>query len=172
MHCERARAWMERYLVEGLAADERELFEFHVRDCRGCHQRLHDLQRLLATLGSAASPPVPEGFVGRVMARARQEVQPSLGGRHAFRGDWKQPWATRFAHTAAAMATGLLLGLVLGWESWQLTASGQGADQSPASVNTETIYSLDYLSGTPRGSFTESYLNLTRVTSEQEFHGP
>lgn len=68
MHCDRARAWMDRSVVEGLAAAERELSEVHLRDCPDCQQRLHGLQRLLATLGSTASPPVPEGVVGRVMA--------------------------------------------------------------------------------------------------------
>lgn len=169
MRCNRARAWMERYVVEGLPARERAVFEVHLRECRDCQQRLDRLQRLLATLRSAASPPVPDEFVGRVMARARREVQPSLHARPAFRGGWKPAWAVRIAHTAAAVAAGLLLGLVLGWQSWQFTASGQGVDRSAAGVDTEAIYSLDYLSGTPRDSFADTYLNLTRVTSDQEF---
>ena len=72
MRCDRAQALMDRYVKEGLPLHERESFEIHLRDCRVCHQQLEDLQRLLVVLRSDPSPPVPEGFVGRVMARAEE----------------------------------------------------------------------------------------------------
>jgi hypothetical protein len=35
-------------------------------------------------------------------------------------------------------------------------------------ADAEAVYSLDFLSGSPRGSFTETYLNLTSVANDQE----
>jgi anti-sigma factor RsiW len=160
---------MDRYVNEGLPPDEREHFEIHLRDCRDCQQQLASLQRLLAALRSAPSPPVPQGFVDRVMARARQEVQPSLRARPAFRSWWEHVGTARLANAVGAVAAGLLLGLVLGQQTWRYAASTSGPNRLTAGVDAETVYSLDYLSGSSRGSFTETYLNLTSVASDQEF---
>ena len=172
MRCDRTQRLMDRYLGEDLSPHERESFEVHLRDCGNCQQQLADLRRLAETLQSVPAPPVPRDLVGRVMARARQEIQ---GPRHSVAaGSDFSRWRERvgvsgLANAVAAVAAGLLLGLVLGQQTWRHAASSSGGKQPPAGVDAEIVYSLDYLSGTPRGSFMETYLTLTSVASDQEF---
>jgi hypothetical protein len=73
------------------------------------------------------------------------------------------------ANAAAAIAAGLVLGVVLGQQTWRFSASTTGHDRLTTSADAEMVYSLDYLSGAPRGSFTDAYLSLTRVATDQEF---
>ncbi len=172
MRCKRARELMDRYVSEGLPPDEREPFETHLRDCRDCQEHLAKFQDLVATLRSVPVPPIPHGFAERVMAKARQEFQrpqPSVVGRSTFSRWPEHVGAARAVNALGAVAAGLLLGLVLGQQTWQHTASANGAEQSIARVDADSVYALDYLSGTPRGSFTETYLSLTSVSNEQEF---
>ena len=97
MHCDRAQALMDRYVNEGFPPDERESFKIHLRGCPDCQQQLANLQKLLAVLQSVPSPPVPQGFVDRVMARAQCEVQacnPPPGPNLPFEdggGIWERP---------------------------------------------------------------------------------
>ena len=175
MRCDRAQALMDRYLGEDLSAHERESFEIHLRDCRDCQQQLAGLRRLVAALQSVPAPPVPRDFVGRVMARTRQEIQGTqyaIVARSALSRWWERMGVTGLANatnTITAVAAGLLLGLLLGQQTWRHAASTHGVEQPTAGMDTDAVYSLDYLSGTPRGSFTETYLSLTNITSDQEF---
>ncbi|MEA1950071.1 MAG: zf-HC2 domain-containing protein [Planctomycetota bacterium] len=177
MHCDRAQALMDRYVNEGFPPDERESFEIHLRGCPDCQQQLAKLQRLLAVLRSVPSPPVPQGFVDRVMVRARHEIQASQsspgfqsapGFQPALRRWWEQLGSARLANAVGAVAAGLLIGLVLGQQTWRYAASTGRPDRTMAGIDAETAYSLDYLSGSPHGSFTETYLSLTSVASDKE----
>lgn len=78
----------------------------------------------------------------------------------------------RWVNAVAAVAAGVVLGLLLGQQTWRQAVSEGRSRQPNARVAAETIYSLDYLSGTPSGSFTESYLSLTGMANAQEFHSP
>ena len=171
MHCDRAQALMDRYVNEGFPPDERESFEIHLRGCPDCQQQLAKLQRLLAVLQSVPSPPVPQGFVDRVMARAQCEVrapQPSSRAQPALRRWWEHLGTARLANAIGAVAAGLLLGLVLGQQTWQYAASTSQPARPMSGIDAETVYSLDYLSGSAGGSFTETYLALTSVANDQE----
>jgi anti-sigma factor RsiW len=168
MRCDRAQALMDRYLGEDLSPYERECFEVHLRDCRNCQQQLAGLRRLVEVLQSVPAPPVPRDLVGSVMARARQETQerqPPVPARHALSTWWARVRVTGLAN---AVAAGLLLGLVLGQQTWRHAANSNGGKQPAAGVDAEVVYSLDYLSGTPRGSFAETYLSLTSAGTDQE----
>lgn len=172
MRCDRAQALMDRYLGEDLSPHERESFEVHLRDCRNCQQQLAGLRRLVEALQSVPAPPVPRDLVGRVMARARQEIRGprhSVAARSILSRWWERVGGTGLANAVAAVAAGLLLGLALGQQTWRFATNTRGSDQSTTNVDAEAVYSLDYLSGTPRGSFTETYLSLTSVDSDQEF---
>jgi len=181
MRCDRTQALMDRYVNEGLPPDEREPFESHLRDCRECQQQLAKLRGLLTVLRSVSAPPVPEGFVGRVMARAQEVPRPRpLGKSPPGRTDWQSVargigswWGqvdlSRLANAVAAVAAGLLLGLVLGQQTWRFAASRGGADRPATRADAEMVYALDYLSVSPRGSFTDSYLSLTSVAGDTEF---
>ena len=172
MRCDRAQALMDRYLGEDLSPHERESFEVHLRDCRNCQQQLAGLRRLVEALQSVPAPPVPRDLVGSVMARARQESQGpqhSVAARSILSRWWERVGVTGLANAIGAVAAGLLLGLVLGQQTWRHAASSDGVRQPATGVDAEVVYSLDYLSGIPHGSFTETYLSLTSAQTDQEF---
>ena len=171
MRCDRAQALMDRYVHEELPPDEREAFESHVRDCSACQQEWARFQRLLAALQSVPAPPVPEKFVDRVIARAQEtrERRSCVETRPVVPRWWGQAGIARLANAVAAVAAGLVLGLGLGQQTWRFATSLQEPERRAAGVDAEAIYSLDYLSGYPRGSFTETYLSLTHVANDQEF---
>jgi anti-sigma factor RsiW len=171
MRCDRAQALMDRYVHEELPPDEREPFESHVRDCSACQQQWAKFQGLLAALQSVPAPPVPERFVDRVIARAQEirERQSSVETQPVLPRWWRRLSIARLANAVAAVAAGLVLGLGLGQQTWRFATSFQEAERLAPSVDAEAVYSLDYLSGYPRGSFTETYLSLTRVANDQEF---
>jgi len=75
----------------------------------------------------------------------------------------------RLANAVAAVAAGFVLGLGLGQQTWRFAVSSQEAERLAARVDAEAVYSLDYLSESPRGSFTETYLSLTSVANDREF---
>jgi anti-sigma factor RsiW len=163
---------MDRYVNEGFPPDERESFDIHLRGCPDCQQQLAELQKLLAVLRSVPSPPAPQGFVDRVMAEAWHEVQapqPSPRAQPALRKWWKYLGTARLANAIVAVAAGLLIGLVLGQQTWRYAAPDRTmAGHTMAVSDAETAYSLDYLSGSLRGSFTETYLSLTSVANDKE----
>jgi anti-sigma factor RsiW len=171
MRCERAQALMDRYHGEDLSPHERESFEIHLRDCRACQKQLASLQRLVSTLQGVPAPPVPRDLLGRVMASARQEIQAAQGApapRWAISRWWEDLGVTGLANALTAVSAGLLLGLALGQQTWRHAASSKAPSPQTAAVDTEAVYALDYLSGTPRGSFTETYLSLTSAATDQE----
>ncbi|MBN1855245.1 MAG: zf-HC2 domain-containing protein [Pirellulales bacterium] len=172
MRCDQAQVFMDRYLSENLSAHERESFEVHLRHCRDCQQQLASLRRLVGALENVPAPPVPRDFADRVLARARQEIQGPphfVAARSALSRWWERRSVSGLTNTIGAIAAGLLLGLALGQQTWRQVDSSNGPKQPTAGVDTEIVYSLDYLSGTPRGSYMQSYLSLTNVASDQEF---
>ncbi len=174
MRCDRAQILMDRYVAEELPAVEREDLEFHLRKCPGCQQQLAQLQKLLGTLRSVPAPPVPQGFVGRVMVIAGQEVDhqgPLVQARPRPASWWRHGVTPQQIGFAAALAAGLLVGVMLGHQTWQHSARTSTIDRPTANVqvtDAENVYLIDYLTGTPRGSFPEIYLSLTSVDSDQE----
>lgn len=171
--CNRARTLMDRYVTEGLPAEQRERFEAHLRECPECRRQLKDLQRLVASLRRVPAPPVPKGFVERVMARARLEKdEHGVETPASIPSREEQGRMPRWINAVAAVAAGVVLGLLLGQQTWRQGVSEGRSRQPNARVDTKTIYSLDYLSGTPSGSFTERYLSLTGMSNDQEFYSP
>jgi anti-sigma factor RsiW len=163
---------MDRYVIEGLPPEERCSFEIHVKDCQDCRQQLASLRQLLAVLQSDALPPVPAALTDRVMTRAHREVQapaPSFrGARLSLRSWWGDLGAARVASGIAAVAAGLLIGLVLGEQSWQQVRGSRVVGRPAAQMESVTAESLDYLTGFPGNSFSESYLSLIDVANARE----
>ena len=111
------------------------------------------------------------------MAGARREIgarresecrQLAKVARSALASWWERLALTGLIHAVPAVSAGLLLGLVLGQQTWRHVTSSKVSEPGTAAVDTEAAYSLDYLSGTPRGSFTETYLSLTSAVTDQE----
>jgi len=161
MHCDRAKTLMDRYVNEGLLLHERESFEGHLRVCRNCQQQLASLQGLLTVLRSDPSPPVPQGFVGRVMARAERETIVALSkpeSSMASRSVWKRLEFS--AGTVVALAVGLIVGMFMGYETWR-TVPEQGlvAETSPADPLAASGF--EHLVEPGGVSLAQGYLGLT-----------
>jgi anti-sigma factor RsiW len=165
MYCHRAQALLDRYVNEGLTADEREPFENHLRDCRACQQQLEGLQRLLAALHSDPAPPVPEGFVGRVMASAKE--QEAIVGRtrrastDSSRSMWK--WVESFGGIAAALAAGLTVGVFMG-EQTQRAGPQQGIATTTAEAAPLVESGFEYFVDPGGESLAQAYLGLTTTS--------
>jgi len=176
MRCEQAQALLDRYVNRELPPVERERLESHLLECPDCRQQLVGLRGLVAVLHSVPAPPVPDGLAARVMARAHEVAGRRAPGRTAWDSVtqtvghwWLQVDSSHIANAVAAVAAGLVLGLGLGQQSWRLAVGTREAERPVADVDAEAVYSLDYLSGVPRGSFTETYLSLTSVANDREF---
>jgi len=77
----------------------------------------------------------------------------------------------RSSHAAgagAAVAAGLLLGVFMGQQAWHSSANAAASRSEEASANLLGAYEFDWLSGSPRGSFTDAYLSLTSQGEDQE----
>lgn len=169
MHCNRAQAWMDRYLGGDLASHEQEAFEAHLRDCRDCQEQLFDLRRLVIALQDVPAPPVPRELVGCVMARARKEIQETqhVAGPHSDLSMWwYRTGISGLGNTIAAIAAGLAIGLTLGQQTWRHTTNANELRRPTAAIDATFAYSLDYLSAPPRGSFMETYLSLTKSEND------
>jgi anti-sigma factor RsiW len=165
---------MDKYVNEGLFADEQKPFEDHLHSCSSCQEQLRDLQALVGMLRNAPPlPPVPEGFSERLMARANRQVaraepvRPWLLARAGWR-DYGQ--VLQVAGSLGAVAAALLLGVVMAQQTWRYAGDGDSGDSRRAAmqVDPELVYELDFLSGAPRGSFIDAYLNLTRIAGNGE----
>ena len=165
MRCDRAEALMDRYVNEGLPLHEREPFENHQRDCRGCQQQLATLQRLLAALRSAPSPPVPQGFAGRVMARAKEREAIVARSKPVSNGASRSAWK-RFessAGTAAALAAGLMVGMFIGYETWRADRQ-QGIASATRPADPLVASGFEYLVEPSGDSLAQAYFGLTATS--------
>lgn len=162
MRCDRAQVLMDRYVNEELLPDERGPFDMHLRDCRNCQQQLANLQRLLAALRSVAAPPIPQGFVGRVMARAK-EREAIVGRRKpvstgALRSAWTR--CESFAGIAVALAAGLMIGVFMGEEAWRADRQ-QGIASATRPADPLAASGFEYLVDPGENSLAQAYLGLT-----------
>ncbi len=159
MRCARARSLLELSPPERLAPDERESLQAHLADCGECREVFERQLRLERLLAAATAPPPPEGLADRVMAAAAVRVE--LPHRQSEPSRWAA--AAVRAATAAAVAAGLLVGVYLGRETWQLAA---GPPPAPAEHDLTRAYGLDYLAGGEEASLAGTYLRMTAASEE------
>jgi hypothetical protein len=88
----------------------------------------------------------------------RQSVPWSL-----WRLRWLSPPASvgRKAAQAVAIAGGLLIGVLMGQQTWRSAHSS--IPQQTIELNPVAVYELDYLTDAPGGSLVQSYLTLTKA---------
>jgi anti-sigma factor RsiW len=134
MRCQVVQQKLDLYAGQGLAGTEREQVELHLRSCPACQHALARQSRLQTLLQTCDVPPVPEGFAARVLARAG--TQPMVVARSSPSRGFL-PDVTRRKFGAAlgmvgTMAAGLLIGLLLGHETWQ---SGRRGFPNPTKRN-------------------------------------
>jgi anti-sigma factor RsiW len=162
MKCQTVRTKLDVYITQGLAMPVREAVAAHLRTCSQCRQELVGLEQLAALLKrDVAIPPVPEGLSHRVMAAAQQRLS-------ARQSPETVPWNIRrwwFSFSfpmrvagPAALAAGLLMGILMGRQTWQSINVSTAQQSRQADIS--AIYELDYLTDAPNGSLTETYLSL------------
>lgn len=172
MQCRRVREQLERDLVleqSVLPTTDRERLESHLKRCATCRRELSRLRRLHELLTAAPVPPMPDGFAGRVVARAKAlpsgpaPRRPALA-RLVKSTAWRRVRST--ARTAAAVAVGLALGAFLAGDVLQNgVAPGWGVAPGPASEGRQD----ESLAGSGLGriaidyddSLAQAYLELT-----------
>jgi len=135
----------------------------HAASCPACRLEMETLMQMGNVLHVAIPvPPVPEGFAGRVMARAtEQKAQAPLRlvaffPRFAWWEDLARPAR---AAAAAVLVAGLALGAVMGWD-----ANRNGRTPSPVATQPDALaaYNLDYLAEAPDGSLAQVVLALNQ----------
>jgi anti-sigma factor RsiW len=159
MHCREVRRNLDRFARQEVAPAERDRIEAHLESCAACRASLARLRRLEGMLAALPAPPVPEGLAARVVARANQQ-QAAAAARpivamHAEQSVWTRIRAT--GATCAAVAAGLMLGLLLGRATWQ---SGPAR---PARQVADMLAStgFEYVTEPGGDSLAEAYLQLT-----------
>ena len=170
MRCQTVRQKLEAYAAAEVTPQVRERIEGHLRSCSGCREALARQKELEALVRSVPAPPVPDGFAGRLMARARvrgespRRVSPSgwkpLG--------WLGPQRLRLGvGTAAALAAGLLIGGFMGWQTWQRSAVQIGAGNQVVEADPVGASNLSFLTGSGEKSLGEAYLGLTWAPNDE-----
>ncbi len=163
MRCKTIRERLDLYLAEGLRGTDQRQVEAHLRSCPGCRDELSRLKQLLALLKSdSAVPPVPEGFSGRLMAKARQRLAarqpPEMSVPWSIRRWWASVSIPLRAEAAAMLAASLLIGVLMGQQTWH--SAHPSNPQQAMQADPLAAYAFDYLSDAPGDSLAGTYLAL------------
>lgn len=166
MRCQTFHEKLEAFAAGELAPRLREKLESHLRTCSECRDALTRQQRLEALVRGVPETPVPDGFSSRVMARARLAHEaPAPVSRSTWKmAGWLEPQRRRPALVSAvALAAGLLIGVVMGQQTWQrsLGESGTGIQMLEGDPVAASGFSL--LAGLGDRSLGEVFLRMTRV---------
>jgi len=161
MDCKRFERNINAYVDGALSSTLHVAMQTHAASCPACRREMESLMQMGNVLHDAVPvPPVPEGFAGRVMARAAA-IEASAPIRlvawlPSF--EWWQEMA-RPTRAAAVLAVGLALGAIMGWD-----ANRNGLNPPPvvAKADTMAAYNLDYLGDAPAGSLAQVVMTLDR----------
>lgn len=166
MRCRKVRRQFETYLdgeQRAVPVAGRESVKAHLEGCEACRRELSQLRRLRERLAEVPAPPVPEGFAGRVVARAKARYGEESPLRRAASAHPRASAWYRLrlaAGTVAALAAGLALGAFLG--------NDVGRDAARQGPTAETRQA-DQLTGAGLGRFVvesddslaQAYLEIT-----------
>lgn len=163
MECETVRRHLPG-LIQGTlpGAVRREVFD-HVAACSACRMAFTEADPLASLPVLAPAPPVPHGFLPRVVAAAK-----SGAGRQVV-----HPWdlvawwclaspAMRLAGVAS-MALGLALGLVMGVGIAPPSTLPSSPEVRRAALENDGI---NVFAAAPRGSLADSYVTLVLPSEE------
>jgi anti-sigma factor RsiW len=160
MRCQVVQQKLDLYAGQGLAGPEREQVEVHLRSCPACQHALARQSRLQTLLQTCEVPPVPEGFAARVLARAG--TQPLVVARSSpSRGFLPDVTGRKFGAAlgmVGTMAAGLLIGLLLGHETWQSGRRGISESNQAKSMG---AFGMDRLIDPGDDTLAQTYLQLT-----------
>jgi anti-sigma-K factor RskA len=101
------------YAANALPAEERALFERHLRECADCAEEVRQLQEVTARLGAATAAAPPAELRQRVMAQiaGTPQMQPPLAIRADDRAGRRRSTLPRWLVAAAACLALALAGL-------------------------------------------------------------
>ncbi len=162
MRCENVQEQLNRFAAGDLPVADRHAVQAHLAECAACRAKLAEIDALAGVVAGTSTPPIPSGFVSRVMAaaRRRQDAQP-IAAWNLPRW-WRLSSGPMHAAAAAVLIVGLSVGVVLGWTSAPPAARAETA----AEVDPVDVYQIDYLGEAPSGSLADSYLTLVSATDE------
>jgi len=170
MRCQAVRQKLEAYAAAEVPPQVRKRIKGHLQSCSECREALARQKELEALIRNVPAPPVPDGFAGRLMARARvrgeapRPVSPS--GWNHFR--WLEPQRVRLATgTAAALAAGLMIGGLMGRQTWQRSAAQIGTGNQVIETDPVGASGLSLLTRLGDKSLGEAYLGLTWVPDDE-----
>ena len=167
MRCSTVRKKLDPYALQEVAPRVRASIEAHLSECPDCQAYLVRQERLASLLEDVPKPPgVPENFGDRLMAAARQRQagRPVPDSRRRVGRRWVPVPLGEYVARAAVLATGLLVGVLMGQQTWQ-SVHAAGARQTSQADPLATY--ADSLSDTPSGSLAESYLALTTTPNHK-----
>jgi anti-sigma factor RsiW len=165
MRCEDATTRIDAYAAGELQPALAAKVAAHVESCEACRQSLERLKRLVAVLGQASIPPVPDGFAARLMAKARsRHPAAASAGWNPLRW-WRLAPAPMHAAAAAVLVIGLAVGLLMGWTT--LPAGQAPPAQATVQADPLDAYNLDYLGDAPSGSLADGYLALVSSPAQE-----
>jgi anti-sigma factor RsiW len=162
MRCGEVQQRLDLYATKELPHAVRERIDAHLEACDQCREALAKLRRFEDLLSATPAPPVPDGFAARVVAQAKERQARVPAGPRSPRGRSGVVWQRIRVSvgTAIALATGLLIGVFMGHETWRPggrqppAASTRPADPSAAS-------GFEYLIEPGGNSLAQAYLGLT-----------
>lgn len=163
MRCQAAKRKLEAYAAQEVTPRVRAGIEGHLRSCLACREALDRQKKLETLIRSVPAPPVPDGFAGRLMSRARvREESP----RRVSPSEWKPldrfgPRRLSLGGTAAALAAGLLIGGLMGRQTGQHSAARTDAGQRAVESDPVGASDLGFLTSLGDKSLGEAYLGLT-----------
>lgn len=163
MRCGDAQSKLDRFVAHELTSAERAQVGAHLESCAACRRALAKFRRLQGILADAPAPPIPGGFADRVVARARTQQAAAARSKRGPRFE-QSAWKTIHfsAARAATLAAGLLLGLLMGRDTWRASAGPQAV---AAAQQTDVLAAagLESLVESGGDSLAHSYIRLTLV---------
>jgi anti-sigma factor RsiW len=161
MKCKKILSRLGAYVDEELPRERGREVEGHLAFCEACRGELDKIEQVGGVLDSLDVPPLPEGFVVRVMAEARPgKLLPGQVKRPSWPLDWSLfRWLAELSRpmrTAVCSAALLacLLGILLS-EQFSLPDRRQTVVASA-----EGLEGLEWFNPAPPASLGAAYLNL------------
>ena len=162
MRCKKAQRKLDAYLGGELAEKERTRLEEHFASCAECARALERARELHRTLHDKATPPLPDGFHARLMARAREQAEERSWGKRILRPFGRaaaMPAGMRVAIAAAVMVA-FGIGVVIGLDMWGGQEPRKAQAAKMAKADPVRTYRIDYLAEAPDGSLAGAYVSL------------
>jgi anti-sigma factor RsiW len=153
---------LEAYLGGELTEKEHARMDDHFASCAECARALEHARQLHTTVGEKMTPPLPVGFHGRLMARAREQAEKRSWTERIVRPvGWRPAMPARLrVAAAAAVVVALGLGMLIGRDMWRGQEPPEPQAAQVAEADPVRLYRVDYLAEAPDGSLAGAYVSL------------